>query len=137
MIRSAFCLAPCIYYVYINRMKGQKTFMWGDDLNKAWERLKAEEVDNPNDSEMLRRLIGRMSGLEFEERRRGRPTRWHTDPTEIADCGLSTRAANALIAAGITTIAQLKQVEHLSRIPGLGPASVKEVMEFLSTEAEE
>ena len=113
--------------------------MWGEDVQEAWAKIKSQEPDNPSDSDMLRRLISRASGVEIKERKRGSsgPSRWHIEPTEIGKSDLSTRASNALIAAGITTIEQLKQVKDLSRIQGLGPASVWEVKRFLEAEEED
>lgn len=113
----------------------QKTFMWGPDIQAAWDRLKADEMDNPNDSELLRRLVARLSGMEIEERRRGPDPYFPRVRYEIADCGLSTRVSNALIAAGITTLEQLEQVEHLHRINGLGPASIWEIENLLQKRA--
>ena len=111
--------------------------MWGDDIQAAWDKIKSQEPDNPSDTDMLRRLVSRASGIEIKERRRSGPSRWHKIKTEISESGLSTRASNALVAAGITTIEQLKQVEYLSRIKGLGPAGIWEVKQLLETKEED
>jgi DNA-directed RNA polymerase alpha subunit len=53
---------------------------------------------------------------------------------EIQASALSTRAKNALVKNGITTLAKLQGLgsEDISNLSGLGDKTIKEILEFLN-----